>query len=90
MNNPICSCIFIKKSQTKFEIIIVYIDDLNLVRTSENVIKTIKYLKNKFEMKVFEKSKFCLKSISIKKSVGTGHFQIQFLILSKIKTYLRT
>ena len=53
MNNLIFSCIFIKKSQTKFEIIIVYINDLNLVETSKKVIKTIKYLKKKFEMKVF-------------------------------------
>ena len=63
MNNPIFSCIFIKKSQIKFEIIIVYIDDLNLVETFKNVIKTKKYLKKKFEMKVFEKINFCLKSI---------------------------
>ena len=63
MNNPIFSCIFIKKSQIKFEIINVYIDDLNFIGTSKNVIKTIKYLKKKFEMKIFEKIKFCLKSI---------------------------
>ena len=61
--HPIFSCIFIKKSQTKFEIIIVYINDLNLVETSKKVIKTIKHLKKKFEMKVFGKIKFCLKSI---------------------------
>ena len=33
VNNPICPCIFIKKSKTRFEIIAVYVDDLNLVRT---------------------------------------------------------
>ena len=79
MNNLICSCIFIKKLQIEFEIIILYIDDLNLVETFERFIETTKYLKNEYEMKVFEKPKFCLKSI-----------QHQFLILSKIKTYLRT
>ena len=30
-NNPICPCIFIKKSETEFVIIVVYVDDLNLV-----------------------------------------------------------
>ena len=33
VNNHICSCIFIKKSQTKFVIIAVYVDDLKLVGT---------------------------------------------------------
>ena len=32
-NNPICSCIFIKKSKIGFAIIVVYVDDLNLVGT---------------------------------------------------------
>ena len=45
MNNPIWSCIFIKKSQTEFEIIVVYVDDLNLIGTSEEFIETTKCLK---------------------------------------------
>ena len=65
MNNTICSCILIKKSQTKFEIIVVYVDDLNLVGTSEEFIEITKYLKKKFEMKVFGKTKFFL-SLQIK------------------------
>ena len=32
-NNSICPCIFIKKSETGFEIIAVYVDDLNLIGT---------------------------------------------------------
>ena len=60
MNNPICSCIFIKKSQIEFEIIVVYADDLNLVRTLEKFIEIVKYLKREFEMKDFGKTKFCL------------------------------
>ena len=48
VNNLICSFIFIKKSQTKFEIIVVYGDDLNLARTPEEFIETAKYLKKKF------------------------------------------
>ena len=58
MNNPICSCIFIKKSQTEFEIIVIYVDDLNLVGTHEEFIETTKYFKKEFEIKVFGKTIF--------------------------------
>ena len=47
-NNPICSCIFIKKLETGFVIVVVYIDDLNLVRTFEELTRTAKCLKNEF------------------------------------------
>jgi hypothetical protein len=33
-NNTICPCVFIKKSESRFAIVIVNVDDLNLVRTS--------------------------------------------------------
>ena len=33
-NNPICPCVFIKKSQSEFVIISVYVDDLNIIGTS--------------------------------------------------------
>ena len=59
-NNPICPCIFIKKSETRFVIIDVYVDDLNLVRTLEELVRTTKYLKKKFEMKDLKKTNFCL------------------------------
>ena len=55
MNNPICPCIFIKKSKIGFAIIAVYVDDLNLVGTPEQLTKTTNYLKKEFEMKDFEK-----------------------------------
>ena len=38
----------------------MYVDDLNLVGTFEELTKTTKYLKNEFEMKDLEKTKFCL------------------------------
>ena len=60
MNNLICSCIFIKKSKIKFAIITMYVDDLNLVRTLEELTRTTNYLKNEFEMKDLGKTKFCL------------------------------
>ena len=50
-NNPICLCIFIKKSETGFAIIAVYVDNLNLIRTHEELTRTTKYLKKEFEMK---------------------------------------
>ena len=47
INNPICPCIFIKKSEIGFAIIAVYVDDLNLVGTLEELIRTTNYLKKK-------------------------------------------
>ena len=40
-----------QKSEIEFAIIVVYVDDLNLVRTFEELTRTTKYLKKKFEMK---------------------------------------
>ena len=60
VNNPICPCVFIKKSETGFAIIAVYVDDLNLVGTSEELTKTAEYLKKEFEMKDLGKTKFCI------------------------------
>ena len=60
MNNSICPCVFIKKVATGFAIIMVYVDDLNLIETPEELNKTIDYLKNKFEMKNLGKTKYCL------------------------------
>ena len=71
VNNPICPCIFIKKSETGFAIIAVYVDDLNLIRTPKELTRTTNYLKKEFEMKDLGKTKFCL-SLQIK------HFQMEF------------
>ena len=60
VNNPICPCVFIKKSETGFAIITVYVDDLNLVGTPEELTKTTEYLKKEFEMKDLGKTKFCI------------------------------
>ena len=57
VNNLICPCIFIKKSKTGFAIIVVYVDDLNLVKIPEDLIRIEKYLKKEFEMKDFGKKK---------------------------------
>ena len=51
---------FIKKLESEFVIVAVYVDDLNLVWTLEELTKTSNCLKNKFEMKDHGKTKFCL------------------------------
>lgn len=33
VNNPICLCIFIKNFEIGFEIVAVYVDNLNLIET---------------------------------------------------------
>ena len=72
-NNPICPCIFIKKSKTGFAIVVVYVDNLNLIGTHKELIRTTKYLKNEFEMKDFGKTKFCL-------GLQIEHFPIGVLV----------
>ena len=72
-NNPICPCIFIKESETRFVVIVVYVDDLNLVGTFEKLTRTTKYLKKGFEMKDLGKKKFCL-------SLQIEHFPTRVLV----------
>ncbi|KAL6532370.1 hypothetical protein OROGR_014340 [Orobanche gracilis] len=59
-NDIVCPCVFIKKTDRGFAIIAVYVDDLNLTGTPEELNKTAEYLKNEFEMKDLGKTKFCL------------------------------
>ena len=60
INNVICPCVFIKKSNSGFAIVAVYVDDMNLVGTPEELNKTAEYLKSEFEMKDLGKTKYCL------------------------------
>ena len=60
VNNPICPCVFIKRSETGFAIIAVYVDDLNIIGTPKEITRTADYLKREFEMKDLGKTKFCL------------------------------
>jgi len=53
-NDPICSCIYMKRSQNEFAIIIVYVNDINIVGTPTELAKTIDCLKKKFEIKDLE------------------------------------
>ena len=45
VNNPICPYVFIKKSEIGFAIVAIYVDDLNLIGTPEELSKTTSYLK---------------------------------------------
>ena len=59
-NDPICPCVFIKKSEIGFAIIAVYVDDMNLIGTSKELSKTVEYLKKEFEVKDLGETKLCL------------------------------
>ena len=60
MNNSNCPCVFIKKTENGLAIIAVYVDDLNLIETLEELIKIANYLKKEFEMKDIRKTRYCL------------------------------
>ena len=60
VNNSICPCVFIKKSKFGLTIIAVYVDDLNLIGTLEELTKAANYLKKEFEMKDLGKTRYCL------------------------------
>ena len=60
VNNSICPYVFIKKTKNGFAIIAVYVDDLNLIGTPEELIKIANYLKKEFEMKDLGKTRYCL------------------------------
>lgn len=59
-NNPICPCVFIKKTTSGYVIIAVYVDDLNIIGTSKEIHEVIVLLKEEFEMKDLGKTKYCL------------------------------
>ena len=57
VNNLICPSVFIKKSEIRFAIIVVYVDDLNHIGTPKELTRTTRYLKNEFEIKDLGKNK---------------------------------
>ena len=59
-NDPICPCIFIRRSKYEFVIICVYVDDLNNIGTPKDLSKVVKCLKKEFEMKDLGKKNFIL------------------------------
>ena len=59
-NDTICPCIFMKRSGNEFVIIAVYVDDLNIIGTPEELPKAVNCLKEEFKMKDLGRTKFCL------------------------------
>ena len=81
-NDPICPCVFIKRYQSQFVIIAVYVDDLNIIGTPEELQKAANFLKLEFEMKDLERTRFCL-GLQIK-HLKDGIFMHQSTYISKI------
>jgi hypothetical protein len=51
---------FIRRSSTKFCIMSVYIDDLNIIDNTKDIDEAHSHLKMEFEMKGLGKTNFCL------------------------------
>ena len=49
INNLICPCVFIKKSESGFAIVAVYVDDMNLIGAPGELLKTLEFLVNEFK-----------------------------------------
>ena len=60
MNNELFLCMFIKKSHSRFAIVAVYVNDMNLIRTSAKLEEIATHLKFEFEMKDLWKTRYCL------------------------------
>jgi hypothetical protein len=59
-NNDDCPCVFIRRSNTGFCIISVYVDDLNIIGHARDIDEARNHLKKEFVMKDLGKIKFCL------------------------------
>ena len=59
-NDELCLCVFIKKISSRFAIVAVYVDDMNIIGTLDEIKKTAAYLKSEYEMKDLRKTRFCL------------------------------
>src|SRR4051812_24865069 len=59
-SNEDCPCVFIQRSQNGFCIISVYVYDLNIIGTPDDIEEASSYLMSEFEMKDLGKTKFCL------------------------------
>jgi hypothetical protein len=59
-NNDDCPCVFIRKFNTGFCIISVYVNDLNIISHIKDIDEACNHLKKEFEMKDLDTTKFCL------------------------------
>ncbi|KAM2205749.1 hypothetical protein ACFX1S_025206 [Malus domestica] len=60
VNNELCPIVFIKKSHSRFMIVAIYVDDMNLIRTPKELARTTAHLKSEFEMKDLGKTRYYL------------------------------
>jgi hypothetical protein len=52
--------VFIRRSSTRFCIISIYVDDLNIIGHAKDIDEAHNHLKTEFEMKDLGRTKFCL------------------------------
>jgi hypothetical protein len=72
-NSNDCPCVFIRRSFTRFCIISVYVNDLNIIGHTKDIDEAHNHLKTEFEMKDLSRTKFCL-------GLQLKHLQIGILI----------
>ena len=60
MNDEVCPCIFIKRTDKELVIVVVYVDDLNIIGTTNAISEIVSQLKGEFEMKDHGETTFCL------------------------------
>lgn len=56
----LCPYVFIKRSKISFVIIAVYVHDLSIIATTNELKDAYGCLKREFEMKDLDKTKFCI------------------------------
>ena len=59
-NSDDCPCVFIKRFSSRFCIISMYVDDINIIGNLQNIDEARNHLKTEFEMKDLGKTKFCI------------------------------
>jgi hypothetical protein len=52
--------VFIRRSSTRFCIILVYVGELNIIGHTKDIDEVCNHLKTEFEMKDLGRTKFCL------------------------------
>jgi hypothetical protein len=60
LNSDDCPCVFIRKSNTGFCIISVYVDDLKIIGHTKDIDELHNHLKKEFKMKDLGRTKFYL------------------------------
>ena len=81
-NDPLCPCVFIKRCGSEFVIIAVYVDDLNIIGTTNELSEAVVNLKKEFEMKNLGKTNLCL-GLQIE-HLENGIFVHQSAYISKV------